>query len=38
MGGRFAGVNEKGERYFFDDNRIAAEKARAQQQVAENCR
>jgi len=38
MGGRFAGVDAKGERYFYDDNRIAQEKARAQQQVTENCR
>lgn len=38
MGGRFAGVDAKGERYFYDDNRIAQEKARAQAQVAENCK
>jgi hypothetical protein len=38
MGGRFAGVDAKGERYFYDDNRIAQEKARAQAQVSENCR
>jgi uncharacterized protein DUF4124 len=38
MGGRFAGVDAKGERYFYDDNRIAQEKARAQQSVSENCK
>ena len=38
MGGRFAGVDAKGERYYYDDNRIAQEKARAQQVVTENCR
>lgn len=38
MGGRFAGVDAKGERYFYDDSRIAQEKARAQAQVSENCR
>jgi hypothetical protein len=38
MGGRFAGVDAKGEKYFYDDNRIAQEKARAQQMVTENCR
>ena len=38
MGGRFAGVDAKGERYFFDEQRIAQEKARAQAQVAENCK
>jgi len=38
MGGRFAGVDAKGERYFYDDNRIAQEKARAQQLVSENCK
>ena len=39
MGGRFAGVDAKtGEKYFYDDNRIAQERARAQQMVTENCR
>jgi hypothetical protein len=38
MGGRFAGVDAKGERYFYDDNRIAQEIARAQQLVSENCK
>ncbi len=38
MGGRFAGVDAKGERYFYDDNRIAQEKARAQQIASENCK
>ena len=38
MGGRFAGVDAKGEKYFYDDNRIAQEKARAQQMVTENCK
>ena len=38
MGGRYAGVDAKGEKYFYDDNRIAQEKARAQQMVTENCR
>lgn len=38
MGGRFAGVDAKGERYFYDDNRIAQERARAQQMVSENCK
>jgi hypothetical protein len=38
MGGRFSGVDAKGERYFYDDNRVAQEKARAQAQVDESCR
>ena len=38
MGGRFAGVDAKGERYFYDDNRVAQEKARAQQLVSDNCK
>lgn len=38
MGGRFAGVDAKGERYFYDDNRIAQEKARAQQLADESCK
>ena len=38
MGGRFAGVDAKGEKYFYDDNRIAQEKARAQQIANESCK
>ena len=38
MGGRFAGVDAKGEKYFYDDNRIAQEKARAQAIADESCR
>ena len=38
MGGRFAGVDAKGEKYFYDDNRIAQEKARAQAIADENCK
>lgn len=38
MGGRFAGVDAKGEKYFYDDNRIAQEKARAQAMASENCK
>jgi uncharacterized protein DUF4124 len=38
MGGRFAGVDAKGEKYFYDDNRIAQEKARAQSLADENCK
>ena len=37
MGGRFSGVDAKGERYYYDDNRIAAERARAQQAANDNC-
>jgi len=38
MGGRFAGVDAKGEKYFYDDNRIAQERARAQQMANEACK
>ena len=38
MGGRFAGVDAKGEKYFYDDNRIAQERARAQQLADESCK
>ena len=38
MGGRFTGVDAKGERYFYDDNRIAQERARAQQTANEACK
>jgi len=38
MGGRFAGVDAKGEKYFYDDNRIAQERARAQQMASEACK
>ena len=38
MGGRFAGVDAKGEKYFYDDNRIAQEKARAQQLADDSCK
>ena len=38
MGGRFAGVDAKGEKYFYDDNRIAQEKARAQAIADESCK
>jgi hypothetical protein len=38
MGGRFAGVDAKGERYFYDDNRVAQEKARAQAAAADACK
>jgi hypothetical protein len=39
MGGRFAGVDAKtGEKYFYDDNRIAQERGRAQQMVTESCK
>ena len=38
MGGRFAGVDAKGEKYFYDDNRIAQEKARAQALADESCK
>ncbi len=37
MGGRFYGIDAKGERYYYDDNRIAQEKARAQASVSQNC-
>ena len=38
MGGRFSGMNEKGERYFMDENQIAQAKARAQALVTESCK
>ena len=38
MGGRFAGVDAKGEKYFYDDNRIAQERARAQQMANDSCK
>lgn len=38
MGGRFAGVDAKGEKYFYDDNRIAQERARAQALANESCK
>jgi hypothetical protein len=38
LGGRMAGVNEKGERYFLDEAQIAQAKARAQASVAEWCK
>jgi hypothetical protein len=38
MGGRFSGMNEKGERYFMDENQIAQAKARAQALVNESCK
>jgi hypothetical protein len=38
MGGRFAGVDAKGEKYFYDDNRIAQERARAQAIADESCK
>ena len=38
MGGRFAGVDAKGEKYFYDDNRIAQERARAQQIADDACK
>lgn len=38
MGGRFAGVDAKGEKYFYDDNRIAQERARAQQIANDSCK
>jgi hypothetical protein len=38
MGGRFAGVDAKGEKYFYDDARIAQERARAQQMANESCK
>ncbi|MBV9188886.1 MAG: hypothetical protein JO292_03505 [Betaproteobacteria bacterium] len=37
-GGRIAGVDSKGERYFLDDNQIAQEKAKAQASVNEWCK
>jgi len=38
MGGRYAGVDAKGEKYFYDDNRIAQERARAQAMADESCK
>jgi hypothetical protein len=38
VGGRIAGVDGKGERYFLDDNQIAQEKAKAQSSVNELCK
>ena len=38
MGGRFSGMNEKGERYFMDESQIAQAKARAQALVNESCK
>jgi len=37
-GGRIAGVDGKGERYYLDDNQIAQEKAKAQASVNEWCK
>jgi hypothetical protein len=38
IGGRIARLDDKGERYFLDDNQVAAERARAQQIVNDTCR
>ena len=38
IGGRIARLDDKGERYFLDENQIAAERARAQQLVNDTCR
>jgi hypothetical protein len=38
IGGRIARLDDKGERYFLDDNQVAAERARAQQLVNDTCR
>jgi hypothetical protein len=38
IGGRIARLDEKGERYFLDENQVAAERARAQALADQNCR
>jgi len=38
MGGRIARIDDKGERYFLDDNQVASEKAKWQAQADQACR
>jgi hypothetical protein len=38
IGGRISRVNANGERYFMDENQIAQERAKAQQEVDQSCK
>ena len=38
MGGRLSRINEKGERYFLDDDQVARERSRAQASVDQLCK
>jgi hypothetical protein len=38
MGGRIAGIDASGERYYLDDGQMAQERAKAQAQVSQWCR